>query len=743
MGNYWKDFFRKNGTTLALFLLFSVGFWIFMMIVLPQVFMLDFSFRANVPPPKWGTEAHHYTTEHYRYMLYGSAQSTDSYNYVDLSVFGRTILAAIFVTLIDLALCYPVAYYLAHVAKGGWSRLMVMSLIVPFWVNELLRAFAFKIMFGSTGIVNSTLMFLGIIDQPYDFIRNSVALYSGLCYAYILLMIFPIYNAVESLDKNQIEAARDLGSPLVAYSQTGRDSPCQTGHHLRLYDGIHAHRRRSRCAPDSRWPEQPLVYPDYLSGIQPGGQLGPRFRLRHHPAGRVHHVRLIHDAGVQGQTGRDREMTLTADHVRKFFVLFFVLGFFLYLFGPLIIMSITSFNSSAFPRISPFECFSVEWFRVLANDDKLVEGLRNSFIIGIGVVLLAVPLGLSGALMLTQVKERVRPWYYTIVISPILVPGVVLGISTLLFWDRVGTMFGASRDSIFYNGFFLTIIGQATFISAYTMLVFISRLQRFDRAQEEAALDLGATHVQTFRKILLPFLKPAIASAAVLAFLASFENYNTTVFTIISESTLTTFLASKVRHGINPSISALAVVIVLLTLFGAALHEVLKRREAAAEKDSARVAKGEQSQRKKAIPFIMDPAVIMIILVFVAGIGTAYFSGTIGVEECKAQVKAEKLRLAQERIKKREAKSMFQNAPAASQAASEQIQTIDRSERAGVSNFQGVFDTGNLQEQVGGQAGDQGVQQEDPEDDSRTGTENFNSIFDPQNLNEQVNPDQQ
>jgi len=234
MAEYWQNFFRKNGTALALFLLVSVGCWVFLMIVLPQLFMMDFSFRANVPPPQWGTETHHYTMEHYRYMLYGSSQNTESYNYVDLSVFGRTILAAIFVTLIDVMLCYPVAYYLAHVAHGGWARLMVMSLIVPFWVNELLRAFAFKIMFGSNGIINNALLWIGIIDQPFDFIRHSVALYSGLSYAYILLMIFPIYNAVESLDKNQIEAARDMGAPwwrihwriVIPHAKPGITSGC-------------------------------------------------------------------------------------------------------------------------------------------------------------------------------------------------------------------------------------------------------------------------------------------------------------------------------------------------------------------------------------------------------------------------------------------------------------------------------------------------------------------------------------
>ncbi|MBW1864305.1 MAG: ABC transporter permease subunit, partial [Deltaproteobacteria bacterium] len=316
-------------------------------------------------------------------------------------------------------------------------------------------------------------------------------------------------------------------------------------------------------------------------------------------------------------------------------------------------MSLTAFNSSAFPRVTPWECFSVEWFSVLSQDAQLLEGLRNSLFIGIGVVCLSVPLGLAGALMLMQVKDRVRPWYYTIVISPILVPGVVLGISTLLFWDRVGIMFGMSRESIFYNGIFLTIIGQSTFISAYTMLLFIARLQRFDPRLEMAAMDLGATSVQAFVKILLPFLKPAIASAAILAFLASFENYNTTVFTIISESTLTTVLASKVRYGINPSISALAVAIVALTLFGAAVFEVLKRRELAAEKKSKLIAKGSLKKRKKKNPigWMLDPALIMIFLVTIAGVGKLYFAGTIGINECKTIVREEKPKNIQIKVK--------------------------------------------------------------------------------------------
>lgn len=426
---------------------------------------------------------------------------------------------------------------------------------------------------------------------------------------------------------------------------------------------------------------------------------------------------------------------MRSDTLLRFAVLAFVLCFFAYLFGPLILMSITAFNSSAFPRVTPWECFSVEWFNVLVQDATIMTGLKNSLIIGAGVVVLAVPIGLAGALMLTQISPRVRPWYYTIVISPILVPGVVLGISTLIFWDRLGTMFDASYESIFYDGMFLTIIGQATFISAYSMLVFISRLQRFDPAQEEAALDLGATHVQAFRKVLVPFLKPAIGSAAVLAFLASFENYNTTVFTIVSESTLTTVLASKVRYGINPSISALAVVIVALTLIGAVVYEIMRRREQAAEEAAKEAAaRGVATTRAQKASLIADPALLIFIAVCIAGLGTVYFSGTMGVEECKVAVKEEKRTLAAKRTRARETLDMFKGAAPGAQTAPTAGQQ-PKTRAKGTEQYESIFAPGNLEGQVGS---GQEEQQEQQEKTKAKGTEQYESIFDPGNLQGQV-----
>ena len=423
------------------------------------------------------------------------------------------------------------------------------------------------------------------------------------------------------------------------------------------------------------------------------------------------------------------------DQIQRYFIIGFVVLFFLYLFGPLIVMGISAFNTSTFPRMSPWDCFSVEWFDVLIQDTRLMQGLRNSVFIGFGVVLLAVPIGLAGALVLMQAKPRIRPWYYTITIAPILVPGVVLGISTLLFWDRFGLLFGASESSIFYDGIFLTIIGQSTFISAYAMLIFIARLQRFDPVLEEAALDLGATHVQTFRKVLLPFLKPAIASAAVLAFLASFENYNTTIFTIVSSSTLTTVLASKVRYGIDPSISALAVSIVFLTLVGAVLYEISQRREMKKVKSQMAVARGDATATKKQKSFFAEPAFLMAAAIVVAGMGIVYFTGTIGVEECKVFVKQEKQADIQRRVERRKGQDMFKSSvemqgvqPKAAEEA------VPKVKAKGVEGYQGIFAPQNIQEQIG----------EESQDQSKAkGTEGYQGIFAPENLQEQADSDKE
>jgi len=296
---------------------------------------------------------------------------------------------------------------------------------------------------------------------------------------------------------------------------------------------------------------------------------------------------------------------MTSQTVLRLVIGSYILLFFAYLFGPLVLMGITAFNATSYPQVSPWEGFTLRWFAQLAEDDLLLGGIGNSLWIGLGVICLSVPIGLAGAIVMTQIHRRARSIYYTIVVSPVLTPGVILGISTLVFWDRMGTALNADYETLFYNGIFLTIVGQGSFIAGYCMLGFLARRQRFAYSEEEAALDLGATHGQVFRQILIPFLRPAIFSAAVLAFLTSFENYNTTVFTIQAESTLTTVLAGRVRMGTTPVLSALAVIIIAVTLVGAVSYELLRRRESRRQAPGADTVKLDKRLRK---PQVAGPA---------------------------------------------------------------------------------------------------------------------------------------
>lgn len=337
----------------------------------------------------------------------------------------------------------------------------------------------------------------------------------------------------------------------------------------------------------------------------------------------------------------------------------YALLFFLFLFGPLIIMVITAFNSSSFPRVLPWECFTTDWFGVLLANQRLMAGLWTSLGIGLAVVALSVPLGLAGALALSDLGPKARAMLYGMLVTPILIPGVVIGISTIVFWGAVARGLGAGYDSPFFNGIFLTLLGQVSFIASYTMLIFISRLQRFDPVLTEAALDLGATPGQAFRRILLPFLKPAIGSAAFIGFLASFENYNTTVFTILSGNTFTTALASKVRLGTDPSLSALAVIIVALTLIGAMVKEADARRRERLRSGRADVP----AYANRVTEILVHPATVLVLL---AGLGAAlvWQGARHDATACRAEILREKQEL-QQRLLRDQQERMRQLQPQA------------------------------------------------------------------------------
>jgi len=203
MRKLWEDAIRNFGGIGIVFILLTVGSWLIFMILLPQLIMLDFSFRPLLPLRKIGGPEDVYTLKNYIVLF-----TTPLHR----AIFIKTIWSSIIVTTVALTICYPIAFYLAKVARGARLGWILMGLIIPYWINELLRIFAWQLILADSGILNQLLLYIGFIAEPLNFRAGNGAVIMGMAYAYILFMVFPLYNAMESLDRNQIDAARDLGS---------------------------------------------------------------------------------------------------------------------------------------------------------------------------------------------------------------------------------------------------------------------------------------------------------------------------------------------------------------------------------------------------------------------------------------------------------------------------------------------------------------------------------------------------
>lgn len=261
------------------------------------------------------------------------------------------------------------------------------------------------------------------------------------------------------------------------------------------------------------------------------------------------------------------------DKLRRTLYNIYMGAFLFYLLVPLALMGGAAFNDSKLPSVYPWKGLTDRWFVDLWNDETMWYSFRNTLLVALAVVVLAVPIGTAAAIVVNSISGRVRSILYGIMVAPVLAPGAVIGISTILFWNKLSVP----------TGLHLSVLGQVSYIAAFVMLMVLARLQSFDENLEEAALDLGASHSQVMRRILLPHLYPAIGAGAAIAFFQSIENFNITLFTRGTSQTLTVYVFSKVRAGITPTINALALLLILVTFSAAVIYEVRRRRAAAIE----------------------------------------------------------------------------------------------------------------------------------------------------------------
>lgn len=251
----------------------------------------------------------------------------------------------------------------------------------------------------------------------------------------------------------------------------------------------------------------------------------------------------------------------------------YVLAFFIFLVAPLLAAGMFAFNDSQFPSL-PWQGFTLDWFfndtepkLGMFHDRRLLRGLNVSFMIAVSVALLSVFVGTCNAFLFVRGRFPGKNFFYILMVLPLVIPGVILGISILALASNVANGVEETYNlelEFLRPGLLLVILGQFSFITTITSLVITARLKKFDISLEEAAFNLGASRAGVLRTITLPFLRPAMIAAGIVAFLVSFENFNTTLFLVGSDAPLTiTMYDRMVKVGSTPVLNAVSVFLML------------------------------------------------------------------------------------------------------------------------------------------------------------------------------------
>jgi spermidine/putrescine transport system permease protein len=249
--------------------------------------------------------------------------------------------------------------------------------------------------------------------------------------------------------------------------------------------------------------------------------------------------------------------------MRVFFALVIV-----FLYAPIAILLVFSFNSSPIP-VFPLSGFTLRWYHAFLTNGDIQAALETSAIISVVSSVGAVALGILAAIGLTRRRFRGQLGVTALLLSPLVIPLLVLGVSLALLFHELGMQ----------RSIYTVMIGHVVITVPYTILVIRPRMGQIDSSLGEAAYDLGAGPFTTFRRVTLPLILPAVVSAFMIAFTTSFDEYAVASFLVGPRLTFPVYLYSALRFPSKlPQVIAVAVVVLMVSLVVIVLAELWRRR---------------------------------------------------------------------------------------------------------------------------------------------------------------------
>lgn len=240
---------------------------------------------------------------------------------------------------------------------------------------------------------------------------------------------------------------------------------------------------------------------------------------------------------------------------------------FAFLYAPILVLIVYSFNGGGVGGFPPHD-FTLSWYRVLLGDGAMWSSVLNSLTVALAAMAISLLLGIPAALALDRASFPGKAAFRRLVLLPLILPGIITGLSLLMLFVGMGLHLSL-----------LTItLGHGTALISVAATDIFAGLQKLDRAQEEASLDLGANYWQTFWRVTLPNLRLPIIGAALLIFTLSMDEIAVSFFLIGRDNTLPLEIWSRLRRGMTPEINAISTVIFVFSLAAILLWYRLRAR---------------------------------------------------------------------------------------------------------------------------------------------------------------------
>ena len=247
------------------------------------------------------------------------------------------------------------------------------------------------------------------------------------------------------------------------------------------------------------------------------------------------------------------------------------LGVYAFLYIPIVVLIVYSFNGNGVGGFPP-QHLTLGWYRVLFADAAMWAAVENSVIVAVAAVGIAIVIGFPAAYAFDRFSFPGRPLLRRLVLLPLIVPGIITGISTLMLMAAAGVHLSLTT----------VILGHGTALIAVATTELAAGLSKLDPALEEAAADLGANGWRTFTSIVLPLMRTSLIGTALLVFTLSMDEIAVTFFLIGRENTLPLEIWSRLRRGTTPEMNAISALIFLFSLVTIFLWQRLSQRDGGA-----------------------------------------------------------------------------------------------------------------------------------------------------------------